>query len=84
MIVLFEEPETWSLMMLVSAVAIDNAELSDEAKDQIRAWRSQRNEASPELKDLAEDINVALNSHIDSKFIRRVKSRGKRAENVRR
>ena len=84
MIVLFEEPEAWSLMMLVSAVAIDNADLSEEAKDQIRAWRSQRNEASPELKDLAEDINVALNSHIDSKFIRRVKSRGKRAENVRR
>jgi hypothetical protein len=84
MIVLFEEPEAWSLMMLVSAVAIDNAELSEEAKDQIRAWRSQRNEASPELKDLAEDINVALNSHIDGKFIRRVKSRGKRAENVRR
>ncbi len=84
MIVLFEEPEAWSLMMLVSAVAIDNADLSDEAKDKIRAWRSQRNEASPELKDLAEDLNVALNSHIDSKFIRRVKSRGKRAENVRR
>jgi hypothetical protein len=84
MIVLFEEPEAWSLMMLVSAVAIDNAELSEEAKDQIRAWRTQRNEGSPELKDLAEDINVALNSHIDSKFIRRVKSRGKRAENVRR
>ncbi|MCA9825205.1 MAG: hypothetical protein KC482_05935 [Dehalococcoidia bacterium] len=84
MIVLFEEPEAWSLMMLVSAVAIDNADLSDEARDQIRAWRSQRNESSPELKDLAEDINVALNSHIDSKFIRRVKSRGKRAENVRR
>ena len=84
MIVLFEDPEAWSLMMLVSAVAIDNADLSDEARDQIRAWRSQRNESSPELKDLAEDINVALNSHIDSKFIRRVKSRGKRAENVRR
>ena len=84
MIVLFEEPEAWSLMMLVSAIAIDNAELSDEAKDKIRAWRSQRSEGSPELKDLAEDINVALNSHIDSKFIRRVKSRGKRAENVRR
>lgn len=84
MIVLFEEPEAWSLMMLVSAVAIDNAELSDEAKEKIRAWRSERDEKSPQLKDLTEEINVALNGHIDAKFIRRVKSRGKRAENVRR
>ena len=33
MIVLLEEPESWSLMMLVSAVAIDNADISFEGKE---------------------------------------------------
>jgi hypothetical protein len=81
MIVLLQEPEAWSLMMLVSAVAIDNADISDEGKEAIRRWRSERNEKSEQLKDLTDALNVAMNAHIDSKFIRRVKTRGRRAEN---
>jgi hypothetical protein len=80
MIVLLQEPEAWSLMMLVSAVAIDNADISDEGKEAIRRWRSDRNEKSEELKELADSLNVAMNAQIDSKLIRRVKSRGRRAE----
>jgi hypothetical protein len=83
MIVLLEEPEAWSLMMLVSAVAIDNADISEEAKEAIRRWRSERNEQSPELQKLTEDLNVAMNAHIDAKFMRRVQTRGKRTEVVR-
>jgi len=83
MIVLLEEPEAWSLMMLVSAVAIDNADISEEGKEAIKRWRSDRNEQSPELKKLTEDLNVALNAHIDAKFMRRVQTRGKRTEVVR-
>ncbi|MCC7365634.1 MAG: hypothetical protein IT303_14810 [Dehalococcoidia bacterium] len=75
MIVLLEEPEAWSLMMLVSAVAIDNAEISDEGKEAIRRWRSDRNEKSPELGDLTEKINAAMNEMLDAKFQRRIKSR---------
>ena len=77
MIVLLEEPEAWSLMMLVSAVCIDNADISDEAKDAIRRWRSDRNEASQELADLTEKLNAAMNAHIDAKFVRRVKRKGR-------
>ena len=76
MIVLFEEPETWSLMMLVSSVAIDNAEISEEGKEALRRWRGERVEASPEIEKLTEDVNKALNAHLDRKFMRRVKSRG--------
>ena len=42
MIVMLEEAEAWSLMMLVSAVAVDSADLSNEGKDAIRRWRSDR------------------------------------------
>ena len=76
MIVMLEEPEAWSLMMLVSAIAIDNADLSNEAKESLRRWRSDRPEGSPALAGLSDDLNKALNSHIDAKFLRRVKNKG--------
>ena len=76
MIVMLEEPEAWSLMMLVSAVASDNADLSPEAKEAIKRWRSDRPAGSPALDTLTEELNRALNSHIDAKFLRRVKSKG--------
>ena len=56
MIVLLEEPEAWSLMMLVSAVCIDNAGISDEGKEAIRRWRSDRNESSPEMAALTQAV----------------------------
>lgn len=77
MIVLLEEPEAWSLMMLVSAVAIDNADISEEGKDAIRRWRSDRNETSAEMVKLTDDLNKAINAHLDAKFLRRVKNRGR-------
>ena len=83
MIVLLEEPEAWSLMMLASAVAVDNADLSDEGKEAIRRWRSDRNEKSPGLQKLTDDLNKAMNAHLDAKFLRRVKLTGGRAETVR-
>jgi hypothetical protein len=76
MIVLLEEPEAWSLMMLVSAVAIDSADISEAGKEAIKRWRSDRPESSPEMQKLTEDINKALNAHLDTKFLRRVKNRG--------
>lgn len=84
MIVLLEEPEAWSLMMLVSAVATDNADLSEEGKEAIRHWRTERREGSELLSELTDELNVAMNSHIESKFVRRVRSKGKRAETLKR
>ncbi len=84
MIVLLEEPEAWSLMMLVSATAIDNAGISNPAKEAIRRWRTERNEKTAAMGALTEEINLALNRHIDAKFMRRVKLRGSRAEYARR
>lgn len=82
MIVLLEEPEAWSLMMLVSAVAIDNADISDEGKEAIRRWRSDRPETSAEMKALTEELNKVLNARLDAKFLRRIKQTGGRAETV--
>ncbi len=83
MIVLFEEPEAWSLMMLVSGIAIDNADLSDEGKEAIRRWRTECHEKSATVQKLTDSINKAMNDRLDAKFLRRVKLTGGRAETVR-
>jgi len=77
MIVLLEDAEAWSLMMLVSAVAIDNAEVSEEATEAIRLWRSEHQEKSEELASLTDELNDALNAHIDQTLMRRVKHLGR-------
>lgn len=83
MIVLLEEPEAWSLMMLFSAIAVDNAELSNEGKEAIRRWRGECREGSDKLGELTDAMNGAINANLDKKFTRRVKSRGQRAATVR-
>ena len=82
MIVLLEEPEAWSLMMLVSAVAVDNADLSPEGKEAIRRWRSERPENSAAMQKLTDTINTSLNRHIEARFMRRIKQTGGRADTV--
>lgn len=83
MIVLLEPPEGWSLMMLTTAVAIDNARLSPEGAEAIRRWRSEMDEKSDGVAALTETINGSLNQQIDAKLMRRIKTRGYRAETVR-
>ena len=82
MIVLLEEPEAWSLMMLATAFVVDNAELSNEGKEAIKRWRAERPENSAAMEKLTEAINTALNQHIEAKFMRRIKLSGGRAETV--
>ncbi len=84
MIVLLEEPEAESLLMLITAVATDNADIAPEGKEAIRKWRSEFRPGSDAMDDLKVDLNEAMNAHIEKKFMRRVKSKGKRAETTKR
>lgn len=81
MILYLEESEAWSVMMLVSAVASDSAELSPKAKDAIKRWRSDNKEGTQQLTELTEALSEALNKQAEGKFKRRVK--GARHETVR-
>jgi hypothetical protein len=76
MIVLLEEPEAWSLMLLVSAIATDNADLSDEGKEAVRRWRSEHGEGTDVMGKLTDSLNKALNKHLDAKFTRRRRDTG--------
>ena len=76
MIVLLEEPEAWSLMLLVSAIATDNDDLSEEGKEAVRRWRSEHREGTDVMGKLTDDLNKALNQHLDTKFTRRRRDTG--------
>jgi hypothetical protein len=82
MIVFLEEGEAWSTMMVISAVAMDNADISDDARHKLRLWQAEHKEGTKALEGLTEAMNNALNAHIDAQFTRRVKSKG-RYETVR-
>lgn len=82
MIVFLEEGEAWSMMMLISAIAMDNAEISDEARHALRLWQSDHKEGTQALTELTDEVNSSLNAHIDAQFTRRVKAKG-RYETVR-
>lgn len=84
MIILMEPSEAWSLMMLASAIAIDNADISPDGKEAIRRWRSEHRDGSEALEQLTDAINSAINGRLDAKTLRRVKMRGNRAETLRR
>jgi predicted transcriptional regulator len=51
-------------MMVTSAVAIDNADISEEAKELIRRWRSNRPESSAEIAELTDDLNKAMKREV--------------------
>jgi hypothetical protein len=71
MIVMLEEPEAWSLMMLVSAVAVDNAELSNEGKEAIKRWRSSKMKlGGDDMQELMEKAN----EDFAKMFVRRERS----------
>lgn len=82
MIVYLEEGEAWSMMMLMSAIAMDNADISDEARHALRLWQADHKEGTGALEELTEAMNNAMNAHIDAQFTRRVKRKG-RYETVR-
>ena len=82
MILYLEESEAWSIMMLVSAVAADNSDISTKATNAIKRWRSEHGEGSPQLAALTDALSETMNKHADQKFMRRVKSGG-RQETVR-
>jgi hypothetical protein len=58
--VTFASDEAWSIMMLIVSQVIDGAGLSNDGKNALRAWRSDRDAKSPEMRAMADAMNDAL------------------------
>ena len=73
---ILEPDEAWSIMTLVVAQVLDQAELSDEGKAAIRRWRSDRHEGTVEVADLTVALNEVLGTTLDEKTTRLIRRKG--------
>ena len=75
--IVLELEEAWSLMTLISSFVIDNSSVSQEAKQAIRRWRTDRASGTVEMDRLAVSINEALGTYLDEKTARMVRQKGR-------
>ena len=73
--VILDEQEAWSFMSLVTSLVIDQVELSDDAVEAVREWRTKMSEGSPEMGVFAEGLNEALGSKIDDELRKQIRRR---------
>ncbi len=62
---------------LVTSRLLDSLELSDEAQEAIRVWRSDRGPGTSELDDFADEFNNQLMDYIDESTRRRTMRGGR-------
>lgn len=74
--VILEPDEAWSIMTLVVAQVLDQAELSDEGKGVVRRWRSDHNDGTAEMAELTVSINEILGTVLDEKTTRLIRRKG--------
>lgn len=74
--VILEGEEAWSIMTLVVAQVLDQVELSDEGKNAVRRWRSDRNDGTAEMADLTVSMNEVLGTVLDDKTTRLIRRKG--------
>ena len=75
--VVLETDEAWSLMSLITSYIIDHGGMSQDEKQRLRRWRSDRGVGTVEIDDLAVAMNEALGTLIDEKTTRTVRRRGR-------
>jgi len=75
--IVIETDEAWSLMSLITSYVIDKSGVSQEGKQAIRKWRTDRAIGTVEMDALAVALNEAMGTHIDEKTARKVHKRGR-------
>ena len=75
--VLFDEDEAWSLMTLMMSFVIDNGGCSQEGKQRLRKWRSDRAPGSVQMRQLIEPMNGAIGAFVDQQTNRQVRTKGR-------
>ncbi|MEE9277247.1 MAG: hypothetical protein V3V06_02450 [Dehalococcoidia bacterium] len=73
--VILDEEESWSFLMLIVAQVLDQVEISSQAQDTIREWRSALREGTEPMLAFATDLNQALGNTIDEELKRTVRRR---------
>lgn len=69
--------EVNAVIGLVTSRLLDSIELSEEAREAVRTWRSERGPGSSRLDDFADRFNDELWDHIDGSTRRRTMRAGR-------
>ena len=69
--VLLNPSEVGAVVSLVTAQLLDAIELSEEAREQVRSWRTERSPGGDELDAFSDDFNDTLASFLDEATRRR-------------
>ena len=69
--------ESHVVLTLVSALLLDNVELSEKSRKQIRDWRRERDPGNRELDEFTIALNERLGNHIDERTTRMMRVKGK-------
>jgi hypothetical protein len=75
--VILNTEEAHVVLSLVTSSVLDHTELSDEAKERIRAWRRDNNIGTKDLDGFTERLNEAIGNFIDERTRRMLRQRGK-------
>jgi len=74
--IILDTDEAWSIMSLVVSQVLDQAELSDEGKAELRKWRTEHNEGTAEMSDLTVSMNESIGTVLDETTTRLVRRQG--------
>ncbi len=75
--IVMEADEANSLMSVITSYVIDNAGLSQDGKQRVRKWRTDRATGSTEMDTLAVAMNRALGTYLNEKTDRQVRRKGR-------
>ena len=75
--IVMEPDEAWSLMTLITGYVIDKSGVSQDGKQAIRKWRTERAVGTVELGELTIAMNAALGTFVDEKTARKIHQRGR-------
>jgi hypothetical protein len=75
--IVMETDEANSLMSVITAYTIDKVGLSQDGKQHVRRWRTERATGSTEMDALAVAMNEALGTYLDEKTDRQVRRKGR-------
>jgi hypothetical protein len=74
--VILNVDEVHAVVTLVTAQVLDNVELSDGAREAVRAWRRAHDLGTQGLDEYGETLNGALGTYIDEQTTRYLRRRG--------
>lgn len=75
--VILNTDEAHVVLALVTSTVLDHVDLSEDAKEKIRDWRTERAPGTIPLDDFAENLNEAIGNFIDERTRRMLRQRGR-------